>query len=85
MRSHPQITHGDQALALEAVIGHSGLRRQCPPGQVPVALAAEAGQDRMALARSQHGPALRRPNSMYAYGMAARRAVAMGWLAAGMG
>jgi len=43
MRSHPQITHGDQALALEPVIGHSGLRRQCPR-QVPVALAAETGQ-----------------------------------------
>ena len=52
MRFHPQITHGDQALAFEPVIGQSCLGCQ-GPGQMPVAFAAHGGQDGLALARSQ--------------------------------
>jgi hypothetical protein len=43
MRLHPQITHGDQALASQPVIRHPGLGGQ-RPGQVPVALGAERRQ-----------------------------------------
>ena len=52
MRLHPGITHTDQALALQPVVGHSGLRGQ-RPRQVPVALAAEPGHDYLAFARPE--------------------------------
>ncbi len=52
MGFHPHSADIDQPLALQPLIGHPGLCRQ-RPRQVPVALAAERRQDRVAFARSQ--------------------------------
>ncbi len=52
MRLHPQITHGDQALASQPVIRHPGLGGQ-RPGQVPIALGAERRQYCLPFARPQ--------------------------------
>jgi len=52
MRLHPEITHGDQALAFQPVVRHSALRGQ-RPRQVPVALAAQPGPDCVPFARPQ--------------------------------
>lgn len=52
MRFHPLIAEADQALALQPVIGHPGLRAQ-RTGQVPVALRAHARPDRGTLRCAQ--------------------------------
>ena len=52
MRFHPQITHGDQALAFQPVIGHPGLGGQ-RSRQVPVAFATQRRQDSVPFARSE--------------------------------
>ena len=59
MGFHPHSADIDQPLALQPLIGHPGLCRQ-RPRQVPVALAAERRQDRMAFARSQGQQVARR-------------------------
>ncbi len=52
MGFHPHSADIDQSLALQPLIGHPGLCRR-RPRQVPVALAAERRQDRVAFTRSQ--------------------------------
>lgn len=52
MGTEPHIADRYQSLAFQPVVGHSGLRSQ-RPRQMPVALAAERGQDGMAFSRSQ--------------------------------
>ena len=52
MGLHPHSADIDQPLALQPLIGHPGLCRR-RPRQVPIALAAECRQDRVASARSQ--------------------------------
>lgn len=52
MRFHPLIADADQALALQPVVGHPGLRAQ-RTGQTPVALRAHTRPDRGTLRRSQ--------------------------------
>ena len=52
MRAHPEITHGNQALAFEPVVRHSRLGGQ-RPGEVPEALGAQRRQDCLAFTRPQ--------------------------------
>ena len=52
MGFHPHSADIDQPLALQPLIGHPGLCRR-RLRQVPVALAAERRQDRVAFTRSQ--------------------------------
>ena len=52
MGFHPQIADTDQPLAFQPLIRHSGLCRQ-RARQMPVALAAERRQDRLAFERPQ--------------------------------
>ena len=49
--THPQRTHGYQALTRQPVIRHPGLRCQ-GLRQVPVTFATERGQNRLTLTRS---------------------------------
>ena len=53
MRLHPEITHGDQALAFQPVVRHSGLRGE-RPRQVPEALGAQRRQDCLPFSRPQN-------------------------------
>lgn len=50
MRFHPEIAHGNQALALQPIVRHSGLGGQ-RPRQVPVSFATEPGSDSLPFAR----------------------------------
>jgi len=49
---HPKITHTDQALVLQPLVGHSDLGRQ-RLRHPPVALAADGGQNRMAFTHAE--------------------------------
>jgi hypothetical protein len=49
---HPQVADSQEPLALQPSIGHPGLRRQ-RLRQVPVALAIECREDRVALAGAE--------------------------------
>ena len=52
MGFHPQLTHADQPLVVQPLVGHPGLRRQ-GLGQMPIAFATHRSQDRVAFTRSQ--------------------------------
>lgn len=52
MRLHPEIAHGDQALAFEPVVRHTGLGGE-RPRQMPVALGAQRRHDCLPFSRSQ--------------------------------
>lgn len=52
MEFQPQIADRNQTLASKPLVGHSGLRRQ-RSRQVPIAFAAEHGQNRVTFTRTQ--------------------------------